>query len=119
MINASDRAAQISQQLVMLVFSPEIVYKAHALQALDSKQVPEYVLERFHLAFESLERLRCGARTGESGSAFKHPAFEAFFLFSWRQIRDGEKVLRFEVRSLPQELLAAFFIDEAGNRVWE
>src|SRR5258708_33502815 len=100
MIHASDAAPQIAQQLVTLVLPSEIVHKAHAFQPLDSEQVPEYVLERLHLAFEPLERPRGGARTGKRRRSFKHPAFDALFLFLWRKICEREEIFRFEVRAL-------------------
>src|SRR2546428_9711788 len=103
----------------MLVFPPEIVHQAHSFQSLGGEQVPENVLEGLNLAFESLERLRCGARTGERRRSFKHPAFDAFFLFLRRKIRKREEILRFEVRTLEHEFLPPLLIDQPGNRIWK
>src|SRR2546422_9754791 len=100
MIHATDRAAQIAQQLVMLVFPPEIIRETYAFQPLGGEQVPDNVLEGLNLAFEPLERLRGGARTRKRRRSFKHPAFDALFFFLWRQIREREEILRFEVRTL-------------------
>src|SRR6266480_6818754 len=103
----------------MLVFTPEIIRETYAFQPLGGEQVPENVLERLNLALESLECLRRGARTGERRRSFKHPAFDALFLFLWRKIREREEVLRFEVRTLEHEFLPPLVIDQPGNRIRE
>src|SRR5207244_185445 len=90
MIHASDRATQVAQQLVVLMLAPEIIHEAHAFQPLGGELVPENVLEGLNLTFESLEHLRGSARTGETRRSFKHPAFDALFLFLWRKIRERE-----------------------------
>src|SRR5437762_11551842 len=103
----------------MLVFTPEIIRETYAFQPLGGEQVPENVLERLNLAFESLECLRRGARARKRRRSFKHPAFDALFLFLWRKIREREEVLRFEVRTLEHEFLPPLVIDQPGNRMRE
>src|SRR5437879_8839957 len=103
----------------MLVFPPEIIHKTYAFQPLGGEQVPENVLEGLNLAFEPLERLRGGARTGERRRSFKHPAFDALFLFLRRKICEREEIFRFEVRTLEHEFLPPLFIDQPGNRMRE
>src|SRR5437773_12524301 len=101
----------------MLSFTPEIIRETYAFQPLGREQVPENVLERLNLAFESLERLRRGARAGKRRRSFKHPAFDALFHFLWRTIREREEVPRFEVRAVEHELLPPLVIDQPGNRI--
>src|SRR5689334_10946331 len=96
----------------MLVLLPEVVHKTYAFQPLGSEQVPENVLEELNLAFEPLERLRRSARTRERRRSFKHPAFDALFLFLRRKIRKREEILRFEVCTLEHKLLPTLFIDQ-------
>src|SRR6266849_4588213 len=103
----------------MLMLASEIVHKAHAFQPRGGEQVPENVLERFHFALEPLEHLRRGARTGERRRSFKHPAFDALFLFLWRKICERQEILRFEVCTLKHEFLPPLVIDQPGNRIRE
>src|SRR5712692_6543902 len=103
----------------MLMLASEIVHKAHAFQPRGGEQVPENVLERFHFALEPLEHLRGGARTGERRRSFKHPAFDALFVFLWREICEREEILRFEVCTLEHELPPPLLIDQPRNRIRE
>src|SRR5947208_79124 len=103
----------------MLVFTPEIIRETYAFQPLGGEQVPENVLERLNLAFESLECLRRGARARKRRRSFKHPASDALFLFLRRKIREREEIFRFEVRTLEHEFLPPLFIDQPHNRIGE
>ena len=115
----ADAPPHVAKQAIMHLGEPEVVSRRESLQTLGLEELAEHVLEGLHPVPESFQDLLCCPRAAPGALAVEHPALHTLLGLDRRHVRQGEKVLGFEVRTLLHELLAALVVDQACNRVRE
>src|SRR5262249_32299550 len=119
MIETTDAAPKVAQELVVKMFPAEFVGELNTAEPLGLEKVTEHVLEHVYLQAEAVKVLCRRFRAAVRALAIEQPAFRTFFDLWRRQVREREEVFAFKMSALIHELLAALIVDHAGHRVRE